>query len=1123
MPIEGQFRVNKRMNPRMNQRHATQLFSLCLVLLALSAGFSRALAEDWPTYMRDIRRSGVTAEEAVFPLHAQWVYTPHLAPRPAWPEPAKQDIWHKIREISPAVIYDRAYHAVSVGDAVYFAASADDQVYCLDAASGETRWTFFTEGPVRLAPTVVEGRVYFSSDDGYAYCISADAGKLIWKYSPASMDRRIPGNGRVISYAPARTGVLVDGGTAYFMAGLFAPDQVYQCALDAVTGEVRLQSAPAELSPQGYLLASSTRLFAPTGRTAPIMFDRATLESAGAVQGPGGAYALLVEDALVSGPGRRDGSLDYADAQTRETVASFPGVRMLVKDGIAYLQSSSEASALDRPRYLQLSAEMNRRNAAVGDLRTRVREMGPDAKEELARLGTEIAAIEAELAALDAQRAECTLWKRPATDPFSMILAGDALFLGGQDAVLALNAADGAERWRHDVEGRVYGLAFANGKLFASTSAGNVYCFAATSMAAPRIVAPEVAEQPFAENELGKICANAAAFILKDSGVNRGYCLVLGAGDGRLALELAKRSDLHILVVEREEVAAAALRQAFSRAGLYGARIAVHHINAGQLPYSSYFANLIVSEEALLKGALDWEANELFRVLRPYGGKAYIGQSKKAANGAVALSQAELEAWLGNGPAKEGARIGQRNGLWALLERGAVSGAGEWTQLYADASHTACSLDEVRGPMAVQWFGEPGPRDMVDRHHRPMSALFKDGRLFITADNKMIAVDGYNGFPLWELEIPDSRRVGAMKNSGHQMIIDDALYLVRADECWVVNAADGVKKKTFSAPAMEGEEEDWGYLNGDSDIIVGTKQAKGASFERMHLATVNMLEGDFRPVVISNAVFALDRKTGRELWNRRQGRILNAMIAMAEGRLYLVESRNEEAMANDNGRLRVDVFLKQDASLVALDLKTGAVAWERPVALNFAHIAFLNGRNGVLLATGSYNKGDGLYYDLVAFDMADGKDKWQASFRGMNVRCTDYSELEGSHGEQWQHPVISNDVVYARPFAFDLHTGAQKDYIAYRGGHGCGGLTGSAHYLFGRGSVPRMYPTDVASTEGIPLSEVSRPGCWLNIIPAGGIVMIPESSSGCTCAYPLQTSIAFAPLSVAGGVERNRI
>jgi len=85
--------------------------------------------------------------------------------------------------------------------------------------------------------------------------------------------------------------------------------------------------------------------------------------------------------------------------------------------------------------------------------------------------------------------------------------------------------------------------------------------------------------------------------------------------------------------------------------------------------------------------------------------------------------------------------------------------------------------------------------------------------------------------------------------------------------------------------------------------------------------------------------------------------------------------------------------------------------------------------------------------------------------------------------------------------------------VLHRGGGGCGGLSGSAHYLYGRGSNPRIYELTEGETSGAPLTQVSRPGCWINIVAAGGLILIPESSSGCTCAYPIQTSIALVPES----------
>ena len=133
------------------------IFSLLGILCGMAA------ADDWPTYLHDSTRSGVTTESLDLPLAEVWVYKSRVVPQPAWPAPAKQDFWHGLRELRPVVTYDRAFHAVSAGDAVFFGSSADDKVYCLDAADGSIRWTFFTDAPVRLAPTIAEGKVYFSS------------------------------------------------------------------------------------------------------------------------------------------------------------------------------------------------------------------------------------------------------------------------------------------------------------------------------------------------------------------------------------------------------------------------------------------------------------------------------------------------------------------------------------------------------------------------------------------------------------------------------------------------------------------------------------------------------------------------------------------------------------------------------------------------------------------------------------------------------------------------------------------------------------------------------------------------------------------------------------------------
>lgn len=100
-----------------------------------------------------------------------------------------------------------------MGDSLLYGSSAEHAVHCLDAGTGEVRWSFYAEGPVRFAPAVWQDEVYFGSDDGNVYCVKLASGELVWKYCPSATDRHLPGNGHVISMWPVRTGLVVDEGT----------------------------------------------------------------------------------------------------------------------------------------------------------------------------------------------------------------------------------------------------------------------------------------------------------------------------------------------------------------------------------------------------------------------------------------------------------------------------------------------------------------------------------------------------------------------------------------------------------------------------------------------------------------------------------------------------------------------------------------------------------------------------------------------------------------------------------------------------------------------------------------------------------------------------------------------
>ena len=123
-------------------RRANAIVATAVLLAALST----ASGADWPTYRGGACRAGVTAESLALPLNEAWVHHASTGPSPAWPEsPAKQDVWHRLTWMNPVLGYDWAFQVAAADGRLYFGSSADDTVYCLDAATGETLWSFTTE------------------------------------------------------------------------------------------------------------------------------------------------------------------------------------------------------------------------------------------------------------------------------------------------------------------------------------------------------------------------------------------------------------------------------------------------------------------------------------------------------------------------------------------------------------------------------------------------------------------------------------------------------------------------------------------------------------------------------------------------------------------------------------------------------------------------------------------------------------------------------------------------------------------------------------------------------------------------------------------------------------------
>lgn len=612
---------------------------------------------------------------------------------------------------------------------------------------------------------------------------------------------------------------------------------------------------------------------------------------------------------------------------------------------------------------------------------------------------------------------------------------------------------------------------------------------------------------PYPEDGLTRHYEEAARWIVERAGADRGYCLVLGCKEGRLAYEIARRTKMRVIGVDPDKGRIDAARRALDSAGVYGVRVTVQQQAAGALPFPDYFANLIVSERTLIDGSLPESAAEVFRMLRPCGGAALIGRTAGFA-AAGGNAEPDLAAWIAGAPAGVFTVL-EGNGRWAAVRRGPLEGTGEWTHMYADPGNTACSNDRLaHGTLRLQWFGRPGPRLMIDRHHRNVPPLCKEGRLFVPADDRIIAVDAYNGTWLWDAVVPGSRRLGVFLDTSNMVVDDDRLYIVHHDRCDTYDVATGEPGRGYVMPQLDDRgETHWSFVARTGGLLFGSGRIPDASYTETSREADLQLWYDNMSIVTSRSFFALDPETGKPRWTYRSGVIINTTITIGGGRVYFIETHSPAALADRTGRMPGRVFLEGGKNyLVALDAKTGRMIYKEKIDLTDCRlIAYLNYADETLLLSGGRYVEKDLWYFFRTFNAATAKPGWSQS------HDSGY-DPGGGHGEQNRHPTIVGDMVYTYPYAYDLATGKRLEgYSFSRAGHGCGGVSASAGALYWRGGNPTMRNLDPLGPAD-KINHVSRPGCWINIIPAGGMVLIPEASSGCTCSFPLQTSMAYRPV-----------
>lgn len=1124
---------------------STPLARPCIVVVivaSLSCFSPSGLAADWPTFRGNNARTGAIDEALTMPLHLQWTYASPAAPKMAWSSGEGRVVEGKL--LGHRVKFDDAFHPVVVGGKLFFGSTADDQLHCIDVSTGKTEWTFFTGAPIRLAPSIVDGHAFFGSDDGHVYCVRTDSGKLVWKFRAGPQEDWLLGRGEMISRWPVRTGVLVDSGIAYFGAGIFPHEDIYLYAVNASDGSLvwkqdNLSSEDAgrnDISPQGYLLASDDLLFVPSGRSLPVAFDRRTgnvvhkrsfswRSTAGGVIG--GTKALLADGQIYSGGPHHLLAMEQKKGDAG--FGWFAGRQMTVIGDDAYVATGDVVARLDRMEYAVNSRVRHKLEMEIYDLTRKLRSPGDKADEYRNR----IAQANAELRKIANIG---VTWQQQTTDDSALLATHDHVFLGGPNKVTAYLNATGEVAWSAAVQGTASGMAVSDGQLVVSTDTGKLYGFSASPAAAePELVTQSWGQDPYPQDELSAVYQKAAADILKTSGVNRGFCLVLDGDEGRLAFEIARQSQLDVYVVESDAEKVEAARRALSSAGVYGNRVTVHQFDAAAIPYSNYFANLIVSDRFVKSGTTGFDPARIARHLKPLGGVFCPGPSPQA--GPSPQGRADIAATIlakaTTGPAltSEEASVTGADDL-PILTRGALPGAGSWSHQYGNAGNTAISDDKrVKGGLGVLWYGDPGIGEMVNRHDGAVGPLATGGRLFVQGETTIRAYDSYNGLFLWNHDNPDGIRIGVFQNvsPGNLAATEDRLFHFVGKQCYELDAVTGQTVRVHALPEQKNDgKHQWGYVAIHDDILFGTATVMeniDARERRRGRKTNDATDG----------IFAIDLSTGKHLWMYQGQSISHRTIAMGPGKVFFIDStvtseQRAEILRQDKSDLEgltgkereiaEDRLKKADLRrAVGMNARTGETLWSSPVDVTDCSEIGIGGgmltlmyQNDTLILGGANANGH-YWRQFVAGEFS--------RRRLVALSATDGYKIWAKDANYRHRPIIIGDKVLAEPWIFDLTTGNQQTRVhpitgedvpwsMMRTGHHCGMLTGadSGMIMFRSGFTGFM---DLEQDAGVRHFAGHRLGCWINAIPANGVVMIPEASAGCVCLFSIASTVVLEP------------
>ena len=338
---------------------------------------------------------------------------------------------------------------------------------------------------------------------------------------------------------------------------------------------------------------------------------------------------------------------------------------------------------------------------------------------------------------------------------------------------------------------------------------------------------------------------------------------------------------------------------------------------------------------------------------------------------------------------------------------------------------------------------------------------------------------------------------------------EEAVYVPQKKACLRLDPQTGQTRFTYKPPPDDRDHEPtgdeeliWEYLAVTDHAVVGT------------LGRPNIRRSWWSMAHPANRwLFVLDKATGKALWTYKpESAVDSNAIAIDDGRLFLIDGlapadvfpRAVRRGAKPAPKRQKPVFSLPGAphtrALKAFELSSGSLVWQTTDIGPRQNSLCVD--DGVVVATtpiwhGLRAKQEGP--GVSAFSTKDGGQLW-------------------TREKPAPPPVIVSGAVYL-PQACDLHTGEpilRRDPLTGRMAPfaasvtgGCGQLAGCPSTLMKRSGSMGFF--DLNGRSGVYHFPNMRASCWVNMIPACGLVLVPEGSSSCPCAYNYKTSVAMIP------------